>query len=285
MNGLPVIRDSFGNTFCVGPDRSAHGSQSPLRAIAPSLLPIPMEKPPVIFTHAGKLGDMLYCLPIAHAWWKQTGRKVHWVLPRCFPPFRYVDALLLMQEATAGVTFVDHPCEWSGHGGQPYRFDPVAHLQKVGWDLGYSPRPRRASSNPHDNDVFNLGFRGYPDKFVTAFQAEEHGLPWDKDFVLATGGPVEPSEERLRGEQRELAEMAPHTTQWPMDSDLLELVRRLKAAREVHTWYSGGAALCFMARIPFTLHREPGHPDRRLYLPADLFGGAGITERVYVRKV
>ncbi len=243
---------------------------------------------PIIFTHCGKLGDMLYCLPIAHAYWLNTGRKVHWVLPHCFPPFRYVRALLELQEATDGVTFVDHKCGFSGHGGQPYSvkqkdgFDPfktqifehrgtsLGELQSVGWSL----RPERFEG------FLNLGFRDYPDQFVTAYQAKEHQLPWDPEFTLYLGErekPIVPDGRFLRGEQRELAIAAPHTEQWPMDSDLLTLIRSFRAAQEVHTFFSGGAAMCFLARIPFTLHYVDGHPPRSLYLPADQFGGPLIT--------
>jgi hypothetical protein len=211
----------------------------------------------IALTHCGKLGDMLYCLPIASWLARQKDCKIEMVLPRCFPPFRHVEALLMEQPFIAKVTFVDHQCNWHGHAGQPYKFNPAQY--------GVT------------GEYYNLGFRAYPDKFVTAFVAEEHGFGWDKDFTLSLGKWVtfyEP--DVLRSEQPEVGVAVPHAKIYPIPIDILELGRMLHDAKEAHLWYSGPAALMFLARLPFYLHYVAGHPPRSIYLPPDQFGGSLI---------
>lgn len=222
-------------------------------------------KAPIILTHCGKLGDFLYSLPIASWLWKTRGQKIHWVLPHTFAPFNHIDRLLASLPFTEQCTLVPHEIYLHGHGGQPYRFNPA--------DYGV----------PTD-EYYNIGFRGYPDKFVTAYYAEEHGFGWDKEFVLDFGE-VERSEKILRTEQPELAEVVPQGETWPVPMDLYELGRLLKGAKERHTWYSGPAAMMFLARLPFFLHFEPAHPPRRLYLPQEYFGGNLIVPVLYLRRL
>ena len=125
------------------------------------------QSKPLILTHCGKLGDLIYAWPIAAWVQRTTGRKIHWVLPRRFVPFQRVESLLLRQKFSERVTLVDFPVRCQGCGGQPYHFNPA--------DYGVA------------GDYLNLGFRWWPNKFVTAFQAQEHGLGWDADWVLDVG--------------------------------------------------------------------------------------------------
>lgn len=219
--------------------------------------------PPIALTHCGKLGDFLYCLPIASWLWQARGRKIHWVLANTFGPFNHIDRLLASLPFTERASYVPHRIR-QGHGGQPYRFDPA--------DYGVAVE-----------EYYNLGFRAFPNKFVTEFCAEEHGFGWDRDYTLDFG-PVEPSGKILRSEQWELAEVVPQAETWPRPMDLYELGRMLKAAQERWTWYSGPAALMFLARMPFHLVHEKGHPPRRLYLPEEYFGGKLITPVLYTRR-
>lgn len=221
-------------------------------------------KPPIILTHCGKLGDFLYSLPIASWLWKTRGQKIHWVLPWGFAPFNDLYRLLYNLPFTERLTLVAHPIYLHGHGGQPYKFNPATYGVPEG-------------------EYYNIGFRGYPDKFITAYYAEEHGFDWDRDFVLDFGE-VAPTERILRTEQWELAEILPHAETWQVPMCLYELGQMLKAAKERHTWYSGPAAMMFLARMPFYLHYEPAHPPRRLFLPEEYFGGKLITPVLYKRK-
>jgi len=209
------------------------------------------------------MGDFLYCLPIASHLAKTRGVKIHFVLPECFPPFRYITPLIEMQPFTEKVTLVNHQCNWSGHAGQPYKFNPATHG---------IPGP-----------FYNLGFRGYPNKFVTDYVAEEYGLGVDNDFTLNLGE-FTPNGGILRSEQPEVALAVPEAEQIPIPADLLTVGRLLAGAKERHLWYSGPAAMMFLARIAFDLHFVEGHPPRRIYLPPDRFGGALIRERKFVAK-
>lgn len=260
---------------------------------------------PVILTHCGKLGDFLYCLPIAEWFYKTHGRRTHWVLTENFAPFRYVKKLLLNQRHCCAVTLVDHKLANLDAGGQPYKFDPAQHRAQASERILHELEELEANEElthrneliaEHarltsdlyqlggwDGDYFNLGFRSYPNKFITAFCAEEYGLGWDADFTLELGE-VEPSGKILRTEQREVGEACPEAEPFPIPIDLLELGQRLKAARERHTWYSGPAALMYLARLPFHLHWEQGHPPRSLYLPEEHFGGKLITPVEYIRR-
>lgn len=213
----------------------------------------------IILTHCGKLGDFLYCLPVASWLAKTRGVKIHFVLPRCFPPFHHITPLLHSIPFTEQVSLVSHPIRDFQCGGQPYRFDPAQY--------------------GIEGEYFNLGIRSYPNKFMPAFVAEEHGFDWDRDFKL-NFGPVEPSGKILCSEQPEVHEAVPHAEGYHIPIDLLELGRQLAAAKERHLWFSGPACLMHLARIPFHLHWTRGHPiDQHVVLE-----GAEFTAVEYVRK-
>jgi hypothetical protein len=213
---------------------------------------------PLILTHCGKLGDFVYAWPIAAWLHRQTGRKIHWVLPRGFGPFRRLESLLLLQEFSAQLTLVDFPVRCFGCGGQPYRFNPG--------DYGVP------------GDYFNLGFRWWPNKFVTPYQAEEHGLGWDPDWVLdlqldgskgrASGqslGPETGIEAMVATEQTAIP--AAPAARLDLSRDVLFNVRRMAAARERHCFFSGMAAILYFARLRFILYREPWQPRIEYYFP------------------
>jgi hypothetical protein len=212
----------------------------------------------LILTHCGKLGDFVYAWPIAAWIHRRTGRKIHWVLPRAFTPFQRLQSLLLRQGFSDRVTLVDFPVRSHACGGQPYRFNPA--------DYGVK------------GEYLNLGFRRWPNKFVTAFQAEEHGLGWAEDWVLDTGLAQSAAEREARsaGSQADTEPMvateqacipAPPAARLDLKRDILDNVRRLVAARERHCFFSGMAAILYFARVPFILYREPWQPKLEFYFP------------------
>lgn len=220
--------------------------------------PIRLPVEPLILTHCGKLGDFVYAWPIAAWLHRQTGRKIHWVLPRGFGPFRRLESLLLLQEFSAQLTLADLPVRCFGCGGQPYRFNPG--------DYGVP------------GDYFNLGFRWWPNKFVTPYQAEEHGLGWDADWVLdlqlegskgrasaQSPGPETGIEAMVATEQAAIP--AAPSARLDLSRDVLFNVRRMAAARERHCFFSGMAAMLYFARLPFILYREPWQPRIEYYFP------------------
>jgi hypothetical protein len=207
----------------------------------------------IILTHCGKLGDFLYSLMVGSWLFKNYQRKIHWVLPRSFGPFRYIENLLMAQEQTSRVTLVDHEIKNFDCGGQPYKFDPMR--------FGIM------------GEYFNLGFRGYPDKFVPAFYAEEYGLRFDPDFTLNLGteafesGLVDWSQKILRSCELAMQMHLPEVESIATQMDLLDLARKLATAKEFHTWYNGIAILCWLARIPAHVYRVPGHARLEQYFP------------------
>ncbi len=216
---------------------------------------------PIILTHCGKLGDMLYALPVAEWFYRAHGRQVHWVLPSCFGPFHYVTPLLRQQAHCADVTLVGHKLANLDAGGQPYQFDPNPHLGTTG------------------REYFNLGFRSYPDRFIPEFYAREHGLDWTPGFRLDLGtGDAERGTENAeviwRTNEEGLNGHVPAAARrLPLVMDLLELARTVRAGREFHTWYCGLAVLAWLAGIPQHVYRQPGHGAKALYFPEDYFRG------------
>lgn len=218
-----------------------------------------MKADPIILTHCGKLGDMLYALPIAEWFYRQHGRRVHWVLPSCFGPFNYIEALLRLQPHCADVTLCGHKLANLDAGGQPYRFNPADYGIPCG---------------PHGEGYFNLGFRGYPDRFISAYYAAEHGLDYVRGYRLELGSfGAAGKPQILRSAETAMAQFAPQATPLPTVLDLLDLVRRVALAEEFHTWYCGLAVLAWFAGIPQHVYRVPGHAARELYFPADYFAG------------
>lgn len=78
----------------------------------------------ITLTHCGKLGDFIYCLPIASWLHKTTGQKIHWVLPDNFKPFRQIKTLLELQPFHGALSIVPFHVRTWGCGGQPYKFNP-----------------------------------------------------------------------------------------------------------------------------------------------------------------
>jgi len=200
----------------------------------------------IIITHCGKLGDFLFCLPVASWLHKERDTLIHWVLPRCFKPFNYITPLLEKQIFTSKVTLVEYPVDNYNLGGQPYKFNPV--------DYGIPGL------------YLNFGFRGAPDQYVSGYFAAEHGLDYDRDFVLDIS-PVSPMpmENKFRSTEPKMAQYAPHAQPLPQYADLLNLARLMMIASEVHLWFGGLAILCNMAKIPAYVHGFPGHAHTPFY--------------------
>ena len=208
----------------------------------------------IVLSHTGKLGDFLYCLQIASWLTRIRGCKIHWVLPSTFNPFNYISDLLMMQPFTSRVSIVPFKIENFDCGGQPYKFNPA--------DFGI------------EVEYYNFGFRHYPDKYVSAFYAEEHGFGYDVDYRIklwsdADAGLINKTDEVLRSSEGAMAKLVPHAIPMGTHEDLLTLTQRMQAAKEVHTWFCGLAILCWMSSIPVTVHRVPGHAWIPTYYEGD----------------
>jgi len=207
---------------------------------------------PLILTHTGKLGDFVYSWPVAEWVYRQTGRKIHWVLPRCFKPFQQVERLLALQDFTDSLTLVDFPVKGYNCGGQPYRFNPA--------DYGIP------------GEYYNLGFRWWPTqskKFVTEFMGEEHGFGWDPNWVLKIGdySRVETFSRVYTEQFRKECVSEKNERVIDLNRDILDNVQMLAAAKTRHCAFSGMAAILYFARVPFTLYRSTDNPATPLYFP------------------
>jgi hypothetical protein len=168
----------------------------------------------------------------------------------------------MLQPFTSRVSLVPFKVQNFDCGGQPYKFDPYqcrSPLQAVS----------REMIQGGQGEFYNLGFRHYPDKYISAFYAEEHGFDYDRDYVIELGEvwfrSFAPTNEILRSTESAMEKLVPHATPMGTHEDLLQLARRMAAAKEVHTWNCGLAILCYLARIPVKVHRVPGHAPIPLY--------------------
>ena len=189
----------------------------------------------MIFTHCGKFGDMLMCLPILSAWWKKTGEKPGLALAQ-FPYAKESIELLKLQECIGGVYDIEY---WPGEcwGGFPYK-----PLKIVG--MG--------------EEFINLGFRAYPDKSLIEFVAEEHGLDIDWGFVLNIGG-----EDRRfpvdavvidRYDRPMLEPAGIRGVYLKKENGLLMNLRVAAGAAKVFTYATGAAMALGLARIAATVY-------------------------------
>lgn len=196
----------------------------------------------MILTHCGKLGDFIYAWPIASWLYKTAGHKIHFVLPRCFKPFTQIESLLKLQDFFGQLTLVDHKVKTYGCGGQPYRFDPA--------DYGI------------EDKYYNIGFNTWPNKYVTEYQAEEHGFGYDKEWKLNLGQYNCKPEEIVVTEQ-----LSPWSARINLNESILFNARRLASAKKRCCFFSGMAAILYFAQVKFDLFREPWQPDPALYFP------------------
>lgn len=124
-------------------------------------------KPDILICNSGKMGDFFYCLPVASWLARERDCKIHFVLPDNFHPFRYIAPLLLLQPFVSQVSVVPFEVKNWDCGGQPHSWDPRPFV------LGCE-----------DAEYYALGFRSYPNKYVSAFFAEEWGFDYDRGFRL-----------------------------------------------------------------------------------------------------
>ena len=216
----------------------------------------------MIVTHTGKLGDFFYCLPVASWIYKQANEKIHFVLPRCFVPFRKIESLLMLQEMTERVSLVDFNVQHYKRGGQPYRLIPACYGIKGEYvNFGFRNYKNRRGPRWLKNDL--------PDKFITEYYADEWGLGWDKSFVLNLGdiGNIEApvSTEALN---IPAATNAGFVEKIDLENkNILQNLQRMARAERAHCHFSAVAAALYFARVAFTLYRHTNNPPTEYYFP------------------
>ncbi len=247
----------------------------------------------MIFTHPGQLGDFVYTWPIA-AWYRvMYNDPIHWVLPRCFGPFRAIEKLLMRQSFTKKVTLVDFPLTGFGLGGQPWDWDPNEWLYreqlkaegKSGVALSESLAAALQNGSMPKLPYVNFGFRPNqpPGGFITDYLADMARMRWKTDWVLDLGpmtrealppadparpfeGPMEPAGvEALHTEHANFhkdaarIDCANHDVDWN--------VRWMRRSKTRHCWFSSIAVILYFARVPFTLYRENACAPTERYFP------------------
>jgi len=186
----------------------------------------------MIFTHTGKLGDFFLTLPIANWYYRTYGEKIHYVLSSDFDFFRtIVPDFIKYLPYVEKMTLVPHKIEHYMEGGQPYKFNPAEY----GIEGSY----------------FNLGFRKYPDKYISLFVAEEHELNVNYRNLID----IKPN--------YSLAQSRVYTNEYNILSskinieDFIELIfedtlytniSKMLGAKEIRTYMSGFSILCDLLR-------------------------------------
>jgi hypothetical protein len=119
----------------------------------------------MIFTNVSRLGDFLLLWPVASWYYKETGDKIHWVLSDNFPIYRKIENLMMLQEMTKKVSYVD--VGTNAGDTNDWKFNP--------------------SSFGIEGDYYNFGFFSHPQEYMPNFYAKEYGFGVDNDFVINLG--------------------------------------------------------------------------------------------------
>lgn len=116
----------------------------------------------LIITSVSQLGDFLLIFPVASWIYKTYNRKIHFVLSDNFPIYKKAESLILCQDFTNKVSYVD--VEPNSHKTEVFAFNP----KKFGIDGEY----------------INIGFYKYPDRYLSEFYASFFNLGVDYDYQL-----------------------------------------------------------------------------------------------------
>lgn len=191
----------------------------------------------MIFTHTGKLGDFFLTLPIANWYYRTYGEKIHYVLSSDFYFFKtIIPDFIKYLPYVEKMTLVPHKIEHYMEGGQPYKFNPA--------DYGI------------EGKYFNLGYRKYPDKYISLFIAEEYDLNINYRNLIN----IAPNHSL---NNYKLANYKVYTNEYDILSskinkeDFIELsfkdtlytnISKMLGASEIRTYMSGFSILCDLLR-------------------------------------
>lgn len=190
----------------------------------------------IAVTHPGKIGDFGLCLPICSWLHKTYNEKIIFILPRWFPFMDKAESLIRLQPFTEDIIYCDFVVDNYDLGGQPYKFNPHDYIP-----------------NLNISRYYNFGFKSKPDKNVTAFYAEEHGLGIDHDYVLNLGLNFNYHSTDFMCSEL-LTDQYPNFKQLDFNSDFLTNLQTLAYSKERHLHFSSLAVYMSLARIPFYLY-------------------------------
>lgn len=190
----------------------------------------------IAVTHPGKIGDFGLCLPICSWLYKTYNEKIIFILPKGFPFMGQAESLIRLQPFTEDIIYCDFEVYHYDVGGQPYQFNPHDYIP-----------------NLNISKYYNFGFRDKPDKDITQFYAEEHGLGVDEDYVLNLGLNFNyHSTDFMCSEM--LNDNFPNYTHLDFNNDMLSNLQKLAYSKERHLHFSSLAVFLSLAKIPFYLY-------------------------------
>ena len=190
----------------------------------------------IAVTHPGKIGDFGLCLPICSWLHKTYNEKIIFILPKWFPFMDKAESLIRLQPFTEDIIYCDFVVDNYDLGGQPYKFNPHDYIP-----------------NLNISRYYNFGFKSKPDKNVTAFYAEEHGLGIDHDYVLNLGLDFKHNSDKLMCTEV-MHKFLPNFEQTDLNKDFLNALKDFAYAKERHMHFSSLAVYLALAKIPFYLY-------------------------------
>lgn len=204
----------------------------------------------IIVTNTGKLGDFMLCFPVASWLYKRYNKKIHWVITKNFPGAEQCDTLIMNQEMTGKLTYIDYDVNFSQYGGQPYKFDP--NLFGVNCEKYY-----------------NFGYRGPPDKYACEFMAEEYNIGYDEDFCLNLGDDL-PKTDKILCARNNIKDMIPQSEMIDLNLKVLDNLRILKSAKVAYCWKDAAGVALSLAKVPFVLFRPNKQTfDHKIFIKMD----------------
>lgn len=216
----------------------------------------------MIFTNCGLLGDMFLCLPVISWYYKHTGDKPVFALADHFPYSRNAEHLLRMQECISDVVY--------------FKFDESQCFRRTADNLGPYHVPKDLfRDTPYENhDITSLGFYRWPDKYIPAFYAEEHGMGVDYDFRLNYGEPNYYYQERIVKVDKFESPRLGHVDAFELPSyNSMQLNLQYAAgAKEIVTFTTGFSIMVTLARIPVTIW-QPANLVQHHSMYFDINGG------------
>ena len=190
----------------------------------------------MIFTHAGKLGDFLLCLPVASYYYKTTGDKVHFVLPKGIPHIQKAISLLEYQDFTEKVSLIDFKIHNFNCGGQPWNINPA--------DFGI------------EGEYKNFGYFSLPGKYVPEYYAQNTSLGVDYEYRIQYPKRETPelvgkilcfNDYGILDDMYDLKDQKYHIAS--MDDDILTNLIKLNNAEKSISGYSASVILCDWSNI------------------------------------
>lgn len=203
-----------------------------------------------IFTHPGKMGDLLCTLPVISSYYKITSERVFFITVEYCKP---LIELLKLQECIEDAIIVQHEIIDFSMGGQPWKIEPMRH--------GYKYK-----------HLYSLGFKHFPCPSVSEYASLRTGFPIDKNFVLnipITKDDIEKNKGILYTDRQCYVD---YYNAKLIDFSLPYLVnlKKIKASGRFIGAFSSLAAACALAKIPADIFIGDSSPHNKIKWREDI---------------